>query len=163
MFLLSCPPFWFILSEPCIPIRAASRREDHICWISSSKGDLDSKNAYMLATRLNPNDPKFAGNWVWKLKILPKIQLLVWKCLLKSIPTKSILALRGFNGGTSCDWCHEDQETIAHVLRDCPIASRFWAEVDCPSHLQCSFDLDITEWLKLNACSSTHVPGKDQQ
>ena len=116
MFLLSCPPFWFILSEPCIPIRVASRREDHICWISSSKGDLDSKNAYMLATGLNPNDPKFAGNWVWKLKILPKIQLFVWKCLLKSIPTKSILALRGFGGGTSCDWCHEIKRPLLMSL-----------------------------------------------
>ena len=115
-----------------IPIRAASRREDHVCWISSSKGEFDSKNAYMLAAGINPNEPKFAGNWVWNLKILPKIQLFVWKCLLKSIPTKSILALRGFGGGTSCDWCHEDQETIAHVLRDCPIATSFWAEADCP-------------------------------
>ena len=146
-----------------IPVRAASRREVHICWVSSSKGEFDSKNAYMLALGLSPNDPKFEGNWVWKLKTLPKIQLFVWKYLLQSIPTKSILAQRGFNGDTSCDWCHEDQETIAHVLRDCPIASSFWAEADCPSHLRYSFDLDTTEWLKLNAYSSALLVGKDQQ
>ena len=117
----------------------------------------------MLATGLNPNDPKFLGNWIWKLKILPKIQLFIWKCLLKSIPTKTVLALRGFIGDTSCDWCHEDQETIIHIIRDCPVASRFWVEADCPSHLRYSFDLDISDWLKLNACFSSKVPGKEQQ
>merc|ERR1712183_238665 len=65
--------------------------------------------------------------------------------------------------GTSCDWCHEDQESIAHVLRDCPIATKFWAESECPSHLRHSFDLDIAEWLKLNACTSSLIPGKGHQ
>ena len=161
-FSFELPPL-LIHSIQAIPIRTASRREDHICWISSLKGEFDSKNAYMLALDLSPNDHKFAGNWVWKLKTLPKIQLFVWKCLLQSIPTKSILAQRGFNGATSCDWCHEDQETIVHVLRDCPFASRFWAEADCPSHLRSSFDLDTIEWLKLNASSPAQLLGMDQQ
>lgn len=83
--------------------------------------------------------------------------------MLNSIPKKSTLAQRGFNGDTSYDWCHEDQESIAYVLRDCPIATRFWADSECPSHLQNSFNFDITKWLKLNACTFSHMFGKYQQ
>nr|POF15857.1 hypothetical protein CFP56_35291 [Quercus suber] len=44
-----------------------------------------------------------------------------------------------------------------------PTASSFWAEANCPSHLRCSFVFDTTEWLKLNACSSDQLSGKNQQ
>ncbi|GLT45030.1 hypothetical protein SLA2020_188950 [Shorea laevis] len=40
-----------------------------------------------------------------------------------------------------------------HLIRDCPIVSRFWKSIPIPTNLQHSFNLSLIDWLKAN-CSS---------
>ena len=66
------------------PIPFSARFEDKLAWKHSARGDFDLKSAYLLATNIM-GDASFKGQWIWKLKILPRIQMFVWKCLHLSL------------------------------------------------------------------------------
>nr|POE69125.1 putative ribonuclease h protein [Quercus suber] len=102
-----------------------------------------------------------ANIWIWKLKTLPKIQIFLWKCLHLSLLVKSILALRGISSLGGCENCFDNEESITHVLRDCPIAKYLWGGSSCPSSLKQSFSGDLVTWIQTNARSSTQASGKD--
>ena len=55
----------------------------------------DSRNAYLLAIDDDPNETDFHGKWIWKLNVMPKIQVFLWKCVLESIPVKDVLSHTG--------------------------------------------------------------------
>lgn len=102
-----------------IPLRRISQREDQLNWISSSNGDFDSKNAYLLAIGENPKCLNFHGKWLWKLNMPPKIQVFLWQCLHNSFLVKSILSQRGIDGLGGYEACPNACEDILYVLRDC--------------------------------------------
>ena len=56
-------------------IRTASSSKDHLSWISSPRGEFDSKSAYLIAYGANTKEERFRGNLIWKLKTLPKIHV----------------------------------------------------------------------------------------
>ena len=131
----------------CTPLRRFAAREDQRSWISSPSGGFDPKNAYLIAVGEDFLEPDFNGKWLWKLKTLPKIQIFLWKCLHHSLPVKSILAQRGIEGLGGCAFCPATKETTIHILRDCPIAKRFWRKSECPLPLEPSFSEYLDTWL----------------
>ena len=58
------------------PITFSTRIEDRLAWKHSVKGVFDLKSAYLLATDVI-GDASFNGQWIWKLKMLPRIQMFV--------------------------------------------------------------------------------------
>ena len=62
------------------PIPLATRTKDKMAWKLSPKGDFDLKSAYLMVLEPIVEAP-FWGKWIWKLKILPRIQTFVWKCM----------------------------------------------------------------------------------
>ena len=76
-----------------------------------------------------------------------------------SLPVKAILTHRGIGGLGGCDSCIEVEESISHVLRECPTAKSFWEQANCPDRK--SFLDDIVVWIKKNALDSSKVHGKD--
>ena len=106
------------------PLHRFSDCDDLRSWVSNISGNFDQKNAYLLAIG-EEDAPDFEGKWIWKLKILPKIQIFLWKCLHHTLPVKGILSDRGIEGLGGCDSCPEVRESILHVLRECPVAQRF--------------------------------------
>ena len=103
-----------------IPIPLSDRVEDRLVWKCSPKGVFDLKSAYLLATEPVREIP-FKGSWIWKLKILPRIQAFVWKCMHHSIGVRHCLRERGMQIEANCPQCHGESETILHALRDCPL------------------------------------------
>ena len=41
-----------------------------------------------------------------------KIQMFLWKCYNNSVPVKSTLVNRGFQGDTTCEFCPNGNETV---------------------------------------------------
>ena len=118
------------------PLRRYAVREDYRSWISSLNGEFDSRNVYLLAIDENLEASNFRGKWIWKLQTLPKIKMFLWKCLHMSLPMKAILTHRGIGSLGDCDSCIELEESINHVLRDCPTAKNFWEQSSCPDSLK---------------------------
>ena len=66
------------------PIPFSTRIDDRLAWKHSVKRVFDLKSAYLLATDAK-GDASFNGQWTWKLKTLPRIQMFVWKCMHLSL------------------------------------------------------------------------------
>ena len=111
-------PLSIKLGIQATPYAIAARSEDGMSWAANTHGNFDLKNVYNLATSGNVNH-EFRGNWIWRIKILPRIQFFVGKCFHNSIGVKDCLASRGISSDPSCPRCRNEPETIIHLLRDC--------------------------------------------
>uniref|UniRef100_A0A2N9IZP5 C2H2-type domain-containing protein n=1 Tax=Fagus sylvatica TaxID=28930 RepID=A0A2N9IZP5_FAGSY len=76
---------------------------------------------------LNPS------SWIWKVKTSPRIKFFLWQCYHLSVPVWEILASRGINIPTSCPRCLAPNESLIHMLRDCPDSIAFWSSFRFPS------------------------------
>ncbi|KAK9997320.1 hypothetical protein SO802_022006 [Lithocarpus litseifolius] len=74
----------------CLEIQVMPRshfanEEDRIIWNATANGNFNLSSAYILA---NGEAPQFFdGKWIWKLKVLPRIQSFIWMCFHNSIAT----------------------------------------------------------------------------
>ena len=80
---------------------------------------------------------------IWKLKILPRIQMFVWKCMHFSLGVNQCLLERGLMVEACCPRCQCEVESILHLLHDCVNNSNF-------------FSLSLQDWLFSNATSNLH-------
>ena len=118
-------------------------------------GDFDLKSAYLLATD-NMEDATFKGQWIWKLKILLRIQLFVWKCMHLSLGVNQCLVDRELLMEACCLRCHCEVESILHLLRDCPFSRTVWNQLGGCVNNSNFFSMSIKEWLFSNATSKFH-------
>ena len=133
-----------------MPHSRMSDEKDKLIWAASSNGEFNLASAYKLATSQADFVPPFNGSWIWKLNLLPKIQTFIWMCMHKSIATRECLAIRGLQINPSCPLCHQYPESILHLLRDCPIASNVWHNLNPPSLTSTFFSQDLHSWLEAN-------------
>ena len=97
----------------------------------------------------------FEGHWIWKLDIWPKITCFLWLCFHDSVPIKQVIAKREINCDPRCPLCKNEDESIAHMLKDCLFALNLWERIGVPQPLTSTFQLDLLEWLKRNyLCSN---------
>ena len=99
-----------------IPIPFSETCTDSMCWAYSPSGLFDGRSAYKLARGEEGISEEFAGNWIWKVDVPPKIQCFIWKCYLYSLPVKDLLATKGIFKDRMCESCGRESETIIHVL-----------------------------------------------
>ena len=133
----------------------STRFEDRLAWKHSAKGDFDLKSAYLHATN-TMGDAPFKGQWIWKLKILPRIQMFVWKCMHLSLGVNQCLLDRGLLVEACCPWCHCEVESIMHLLCDCPFSITVWNQLGGRVNSSNFFSLNLQEWLFSNATSKLH-------
>ena len=112
-------PFEFPLEIKAIvqavPTPIFARSGDKLAWKFSPKGDFDARSAYLLASDYQDTNT-FDVTWIWKLYILPKIQMFMWKCLHQAIGVKECLAARGMQLNVSCPRCNVANESIIHAF-----------------------------------------------
>lgn len=65
-------------------------------------------------------DMKFFGKAIWRANVPEKVKICVWRCCLNAVPTPSNVKKKKVLVETSCMFCRGDEETIEHLLRDCP-------------------------------------------
>lgn len=97
----------------------ASRGEDKLTWKESYHGIFNLESAYKIAINQENVDP-FRDRWIWKSKVLRRIQSFVWLCYHGS-GVKECLNRRGMLLNTQCPFCHTSSESILHALRDCEV------------------------------------------
>jgi hypothetical protein len=121
-------PYHLEMLIKATPIRRNSVGGNELIWNSTTDGNFNSKDAYLLALGSNAENSVFSHNWIWKLNILPKIQLMLWKCAHLSLPVRNVLVRRKIILDPLCEICQESEETILHVFRDCHVAHSFWLD-----------------------------------
>uniref|UniRef100_A0A2N9G3W3 CCHC-type domain-containing protein n=1 Tax=Fagus sylvatica TaxID=28930 RepID=A0A2N9G3W3_FAGSY len=84
-------------------------------------------NKFSECSSLNPS------SWIWKVRTSPRIMFFLWQCYHLSVPVREILASHGINIPTFCPRCLAPNESLIHMLRDCPDSIAFWSSFRFPS------------------------------
>lgn len=71
--------------------------------------------------------------FTWKLKCSPKLRHFVWQVLSGTLPVSKNLKSRGIDCDLQCSIFGTEEETINHVLFECPPALQTWALSRIPS------------------------------
>ena len=109
---------------------------DVLIWAANPKGLFTVKSAYHLLQKeaqrsgmgeasSNLSSRKF-WNLLWSILTPRKIQLFLWKTAHDILPTNKNLFSRGISSSYSCGVCHEDPESIQHLLWECKFAREVW-------------------------------------
>ena len=153
-------PYHLKLLIRATPIRRNSVGGNELIWNSTTDGNFNSKDAYLLALGSNSENPVFSHHWIWKLNILPRIQIMLWKCAHLSLPVRNVLLRRKIIMDPLCEICKESDETILHVFRDCHVAHNFWLDAGLSPSNSFFLGSNCMDWLNANACNKSKVFGK---
>ena len=137
------------------PMQLWGEKEDTMMWKFTRDGEFSTASAYAQLKPESTENQIFEGHWIWKLDIWPKVMSFLWLCFHDSVPVKQVIAKRGISCETRCPLCRNGDESLAHMLKECPFALNIWQRVGVPQPLTSLFHLDLLEWLKKNClCSS---------
>jgi hypothetical protein len=104
---------------------------DEFRWNLLRSGQFSVKSHYLA---LIHSDVPNLNRRLWKLKVPLKIKIFLWYLRRGVILTKDNLAKRNWQGSVQCCFCHKD-ETIQHLLFDCPLARTVWSIIQVATNL----------------------------
>jgi hypothetical protein len=108
---------------------------------SRSRDKLDTLAIYrLLKAKGQQNDP--ISSFIWKNAAPPRVQMFFWLLLKGRIQCRSNLFRKHIVDSPACLICGVDQETLDHLIFQCPIAAQFWSQI----RLQSSSNLQCGNW-----------------
>ncbi|XP_023644536.1 uncharacterized protein LOC111832445 [Capsella rubella] len=135
------PPDEITLIMGIKPSLKASR--DGYAWTLTKSGNYSVKSGYNVARSISrPDcDPPVQGPSIttlktqsWKLKTTRKLKHFVWQCLSGCLATCQRLHYRHIGRDKGCPRCGAEEESINHMVFECPPAKQVWALSAIPSH-----------------------------
>ncbi|OMP09037.1 hypothetical protein COLO4_05866 [Corchorus olitorius] len=118
---------------------------DVLIWNLDPMGRFSVRSGYFVARNvLGRNDPSIMDrmplwNNIWKSRVYPKVQFLIWRLVKGILPVRSILQQKGISLEDVCAVCGKDRETLEHMFFHCPLSKAVW-ELQCPWILVCLKD-----------------------
>jgi hypothetical protein len=116
---------------PRIANLTITQEPDEFRWNLLRSGQFSVKSHYLA---LIHSDIPNLNRRLWKLKVPLKIKIFLWYLRRGVILTKDNLAKRNWQGSVQCCFCHKD-ETIQHLLFDCPLARTVWSIIQVATNL----------------------------
>ncbi|XP_074278676.1 uncharacterized protein LOC141602272 [Silene latifolia] len=110
---------------------------DSWVWDHTRDGEYSVKTGYRLLVEDGASDVEqsdFANEgwlWkaIWKVPVLPRIKVFMWKLCHEAIPTKVNIARRLGGDDVACPRCHSERESCLHAIRGCGWGHEIWEEV----------------------------------
>lgn len=94
--------------------------DDTYNWVLTRNLKFSTKSAMKLLKSSPLPNFHLSHFWpwktIWKLKLIPKIKIFLWKLMNCSLPIKSCLTARGWKGDSLCDLCPSKIEDDNHVF-----------------------------------------------
>lgn len=118
-------------------------------WGGSKDGSFTVMSAYAFLTRdaeLRPNMEEFY-NRGWRVIAPERVRVFLWLVAHQAIMTNMERKRRHISENSVCPLCKGGEETIFHVLRDCPAASGLWARTVPLSKQPRFFNQTLMEFL----------------
>lgn len=118
-----------------IKLSRTRRRDDYI-WSFTKSGKYTVRSGYAIAVNLRKErdgtatlEPSTTGlkKSIWKLQCPRKLKHFLWNVVSGYVASASKLKERHCGNDAVCQRCGSDQETINHILFECPPAVQCWA------------------------------------
>ncbi|CAA7027569.1 unnamed protein product [Microthlaspi erraticum] len=140
----------WIPTTPARPPMETDRPSDPFLYVhhlidhdtKSWKEELPLRSGYTLAMKLKNTEQDQAltetsttalKGKVWTLKTVRKIKHFLWQAIAGCIPVRQNLVSRHCGTDKSCPRCNTGDETINHLLFECPLAVQTWSLSNLPS------------------------------
>jgi hypothetical protein len=124
-FLTSNLPSNFCFQVLAIPAPMDIDGQDTIGWGGTNTRNITVKSAY---DNQNTRTQPIVGDWkaLWSWKGPYRIQTFMWMAAHERLLTNFRRSRWGVGASPTCSRCDRVNETIIHVLRDCPAAIQTW-------------------------------------
>ncbi|OMO81305.1 reverse transcriptase [Corchorus capsularis] len=108
------------------PLPNVSSPQDRKIWKFSPNGIFTTKSAYQ--SLIEDDMVPLGGDWSWFWKIpLPARWLhFIWLVRRGRLLTNSLRATWGMGNDPKCHLCGLEEESLVHILRDCPTSRKVW-------------------------------------
>ncbi|KAJ3685510.1 hypothetical protein LUZ61_014674 [Rhynchospora tenuis] len=109
-----------------------TNRHDRLIFTPSKNGLFTIKAAYLLlvsdSSQIGHNTiTRDTCKLIWHCKgIIPRARLFLWRAIREALPVDALFSIRLARQSNGCAICWAPQETVAHVLFKCPMASQVW-------------------------------------
>ncbi|KAG7559686.1 Reverse transcriptase domain [Arabidopsis thaliana x Arabidopsis arenosa] len=125
---------------------------DRLAWGETADGQFTVKSAYTMITRDESPKQDMASfyNKIWKVKAPERVKTFLWLVSHQAIMTNVERFRRHIGDTTICQVCKGGEETIIHVLRDCPSISGIWSRLVPDRRKQEFFNASLLTWLHGN-------------
>lgn len=117
-------------------------QRDSYVWKHTKCGNYTIRSGYKVAVEQRRSsqpqavtEPSLNGlkKEIWKLKTSRKIKLFIWQAISGFVASASKLKERHCGSDSTCQRCGAEQETVNHILFECPPAVRYWALSNIPT------------------------------
>ncbi|KAL9862399.1 putative RNA-directed DNA polymerase [Arabidopsis thaliana] len=134
---------------------------DRISWGESQDGRFKVSTAYSFLTRDEAprQDMKRFFDRVWSVTAPERVRLFLWLVAQQAIMTNQERHRRHLSTTSICQVCKGAEESIIHVLRDCPAMEGIWLRLVPVSKRRLFFEKSILEWLYVNLGEHGEVGG----
>ncbi|XP_056694898.1 uncharacterized protein [Spinacia oleracea] len=140
--------------------------DDHKYWKFHPTGKFTIKSGYAFLSGFTQESQHQLGTLsklIWKLKILPKWRVFLWKLIHKALATKDNLAHRGMVVNNECDYCGATGESTQHIFRTCSLAKLVWKLSSLTIFLDTNGTISFEEWFQRYILLFHSEDGKDSQ
>lgn len=79
-----------------------------------------------------------------------RVKVFLWFVVSQVIMTNAKRQRRHLSGSGMCQVCKGGEETIIHILRDCPVIAGIWNRIVTPSKRGGFFNQTLFEWIYTN-------------
>jgi len=125
---------------------------DRVSWGPSQDGRFSVKSAASFLQwnhSPRPNVESLFGK-IWKCVVPERIRVFMWLIVSQVIMTNSERFRRHLCDSNACQVCICGEETIFHVLRDCPAMSGIWNSLVARNNRAQFFSQSLLEWIYAN-------------
>ncbi|KAL5733002.1 hypothetical protein ACOSQ2_032694 [Xanthoceras sorbifolium] len=120
-------------------------------------GNFSVKTAYNLM--LDSDSPPWQWNFIWKLKLPPKVLTFLWSLLHGKILTNDHRRARCLTTDSSCPRCFSGLESIDHLLRGCRSSVDIWNQVCAGFSSSTTFSDSFISWIYANLKNTAIIVG----
>ncbi|CAN1759734.1 Putative ribonuclease H protein At1g65750 [Linum perenne] len=126
----------------------ANKGEDDWVWGCENPGKFTIDLTYNLICQTNDILTSDTLSAVWSCKGPNRIRLFMWLAAKEKILTNAMRVRIGLTQEASCPWCHSNEESIPHVIRDFQFALETWREMDGVNVMDSIWSIPYSEWLQ---------------
>lgn len=141
-----------ILKLMAVVLDNVTGASDRMSWGENLDGVFTVKSAYAMATRtdIQGHNVEDLFTRMWKVVVPERVRVFFWLVMHQSIMTNVERYRRHIADTGICSVCKGGEETILHVLRDCPAMTRIWTRIVPRRRLRRFFDQSLLEWIYTN-------------
>ncbi|KAL4351251.1 hypothetical protein GQ457_06G013060 [Hibiscus cannabinus] len=136
---------WPFIRAICPPSPALGN--DSCFWNDGNKREFSVKSAYNFISRTDRPPEDSIWNFIWKLPLPERLRGFIWLAFQDRLLSNQVCARRSLTSDSSCSLCGAEEESLLHILRDCPDIRTLWMSLSVHSAHRRFFTMSLREWI----------------